>query len=244
VSTYVDPRTSITVIIGTLIGVAILLPFFSSGELKFKDRLNRQEKAEADKAVKLLDEGHKQLLAKDHAAAKETILRALDKLKELHKKETEYHPNGYLWLGRIAADEEDYEEALRLYNRSLQLSETFKSGPEPPKGISKVADSKMAARLKNITKGLAEAKHKTWVSHYLNCHDAISDLYREQRNYEKVVKVQQKVIAFTEKNAAQDYFLMKQALTSLARAYSDAGRARDEKKTRERLSQLRKSVKK
>ena len=241
-STYVDPRTSITVIVGILIGVAILLPFFSSGELKFKDRLNRQEKAEADKAVKLLDEGHKQLLAEDYSAAKETILKALSKLERLHKKETAYHANGYLWLGKIAANEEEYVEALRLYQKSLELSDAFNTTPELPKGLSKHADSKMAARLKEMNKRLAQAKNRSWVSHYCDCHDAIAALYREQKDYQKVVEVRQKVLAFVEKNASDDSYQMTKALRNLSSAFRDAGLNREERKTRNRLKELRKSA--
>ena len=237
-STYVDPRTSITVIVGTLIGVAILLPFFSSGELKFKDRLNRQEKAEADKAVKLLDEGQKKLLAEDYSAAKETILKGLNRLKELHKKETAYHTNGYLWLGRIAANEEEYDEALSLYNKSLELSDAFNTTPELPKGVSKYADSKMAARLKEINERLAQSRKRSWVGHYCNCHDAIADLYREQKDYQKVVEVRKTVLAFVEKNAPKDNYQRINALRNLANAYGDAGLSREERETRKILREM------
>ena len=240
-STYVDPRTSITVIVGTLIGIAILLPFFSSGELKFKDRLNRQEMAEAEKARKLLDKGHQLLMGKEYSSAKETIQKALNQLKMLYKKETEYHPNGYLWLGKIAANEEEYDEAMGLYEKSLELAEKFKAIPQPPKGLSKVADSKMAARLKEMNTRLQEAKSKSWVNHYCNCHDAIADLHREQKDYQKALEVRQQVLAFVEKNANDDSYLLTKTLQSLAIAYRDAGLSREERKIEKRLSAMRKS---
>ena len=240
-STYVDPRTSITVIVGTLIGIAILLPFFSSGELKFKDRLNRKETAEAEQARKQLDKGHQQLLAKEYSSAKETIQKALDKLKELYKKDTEYHANGYLWLGKIAANDEEYDEAMRLYKKSLDLSDTLKSLPQPPKALSKVADSKMSARLKEMNTRLREAKLKSWVNHYCNCHEAIADLHREQKDYQKAVEVRLKVLDFVEKNAKEDSYLLKKTLQALATAYRDAGLSRDERKIEKRLSEMSKS---
>ncbi len=240
-STYVDPRTSITVIVGILIGIAILLPFFSSGEIKFKDRMNRQEKAEEKKARELLDNGHKMLVAKEYDSAKSTIREALKKLTKVLKKETQYHASGYLWLGRIAANEENYDKALELYIKAFKLADTFKSVPQIPKGLSKAVDSKTLERLKEGNNRLVEAKKRAWTRFYYNCYDAKADLYQEQGKFKKALEIRQEIVPFVEKNADQKSTLLTEALGELAGAYGDVGLSREERKTRQRIRDIKRT---
>jgi tetratricopeptide (TPR) repeat protein len=229
--------------LGVALAIIILLPIFDYLTDLPGTKSNRiQGQLTHDLyEASVLSRAEDKVAKKDFEGARRIVTRELDTWKEDHGDSLEGQEQAYLVLGRVAANDEEWESALSYYNKSLKLSNELHTTQIHKLSSEKLNSTAHPFVARTLT-DLDSLRSKGWIRQNLKCHDAIADLYRDRAQYDKAVEEREKAVTFLEKELKEPDFLAVNALSELADSYRDANLYESEKKTRKRAEGAQKAL--